>query len=889
MANSKFRFYQRLNDFWQNFRSSQLRSPQFLLYGIGWLLTFFVFATSLPRSETALWISIGIHFYFWFKFLDEIRVKIRPLPEFSLLLFPLVFLLERWFWKATGFAADIQPGDLPQAWSFSDLFQLLLLAPLFLLFSHLLIQNEKSKKGGIVYFFFLGFLFHILPAGGSDLLFWLFQAFLLVSLLKHTTWLEELTRLECGIYFLLILFFLNVFSGLNPFAESYPLSAERSWLWHSLPYYLFLLFKFYLAALLVRIPLVVVYNYATLSRKLRISGFFQSTVPQLIQLTALVVIFYFFLSAWQAKNLQDSLLNQLKRVEANRPAPDIQAAALLFAGDGGGSIKLPGYEPLSNWPSLPDNAVLKIRRQEAANAADSAAAEYFLFGKDTIKDSSVVQIIKIDSIFLKAISQNLQFLAGSSLAAYPFAPDRWASYLYDENLNFWQQRSHLYIFPFSLLPYEAVSPLEVKLEAEDRQPVKDDTLNIRIAGMQVKQFAVGRVFLPFQGDDPGAEKYFAFDILLNLQSGYLWAGLGPILLFMIIVYFLLNAFVIRRMVKFGTQINKLIVQKFRQLQSGIQEISGGNLDYKIRFEGEDEFTELGDRFNEMGDRLKQTIAETREKERLHFELQNARQVQLSLLPRQLPEIPGYRVAASLHTAAEVGGDFYDMFPLPKGKSKKATRFLITIGDVSGKGSSAAFYMAQCMSLIRFSRQFTADPAEICTRLNEYFTATMVDRQIFVTAIVGVLDIETHQFVFVRAGHTHPIFIPGEYPQKIRYLETKGLGIGLTGKDKIFEKNIKPIKITFEPGDTLLLYTDGVIEASRPAAKQNDSETRDVYEESRLETMLEKLHAQDAEYIQRELEMDLQAFYAGHARVDDHTVVILQRIGVEKSPETEKSD
>lgn len=85
----------------------------------------------------------------------------------------------------------------------------------------------------------------------------------------------------------------------------------------------------------------------------------------------------------------------------------------------------------------------------------------------------------------------------------------------------------------------------------------------------------------------------------------------------------------------------------------------------------------------MGERLKATIAEAREKERLAFELQSAREVQLSLLPRRLPEIPGYRIAAGLHTATEVGGDFYDVLPLGK------ERFLITIGDVSGKGSSAA--------------------------------------------------------------------------------------------------------------------------------------------------------------------------------------------------------
>jgi len=688
--------------------------------------------------------------------------------------------------------------------------------------------------------------------------------------LKHTTWLEELSQVECWIYFLAALLLLNVFAGLNLFADFRSLPAERSLLWSSIPHYLFLLFKLYLVALLVRIPLVLIYNYATLSRKLRISGFFQSTFPQLIQLIALVVIFYFFISAWQAKNLQETFVSHLDQIGTNSPPRDIPVNTFIFMGETA-SINLAGREP---WRSFPRTCVVEIRRQDAASAADTLRGDYYLFSWHRINDSTVVRLIEIDSTSIKALSGNLQFLAGNSIEAYPFKPDRWGSYFYE--LNFWQPHPNIHIFPFSILPYDAASPVFANLDDSQEKEAGDDSLNIQVGGMNIKRFAIGRVFLPFRANPPAEEVYFAFDIILNLQSWSFWKGLGPILLVMIAVYFLLNAFVIRQMVKFGSQINKLIVQKFRQLQSGIQQISSGNLDYKIRFEGEDEFTELGARFNEMGDRLKQTIAETREKERLQFELHNAREVQLSLLPRELPDIPGYRVAASLHTATEVGGDFYDLFALPPGNSGETTRFLATIGDVSGKGSSAAFYMAQCMSLVRFSRQFTADPAEICTRLNEYFTATLTDRQIFVTAIVGTLDITSNEFNFVRAGHTHPLFIPREAGQKIRYLETKGLGIGLTNKNKLFDKTLKPLRITLQPGDTLVLYTDGVVEASRPGDAQTYAKERELYDESRLEALLGKYRGREAEYIRRELELDLQVFYGGHPRVDDHTVVILQR-------------
>jgi sigma-B regulation protein RsbU (phosphoserine phosphatase) len=332
---------------------------------------------------------------------------------------------------------------------------------------------------------------------------------------------------------------------------------------------------------------------------------------------------------------------------------------------------------------------------------------------------------------------------------------------------------------------------------------------------------------------------------------------------------LINSFVVRQVVRFGSQINETIVQKFSQLRKGIQQIASGNLDFKIKLEGEDEFVELANHFNQMGDRLKQSIAESREKDLFEYELKLARGVQLSLLPQQLPETPGFQIAASMQTANTVGGDFYDIFSLDK------NRYLFTIGDVSGKGSSAALYMAQCMSLVRFSRQFTTDPSEISSRLNSYFAASITDRQIFVTAIIGILDASANTVQFIRAGHTEPIFIPGDMHKEIQVIESKGIGIGLTRSSRMFEKTIKSFKISLKPGDTLLFYTDGVIEAARPVA---DSEEPDMelYGEDRLQKLMKKVREKMATEILEKIEQDVDSFYAGNTRVDDHTVLVIQR-------------
>lgn len=872
MTENRYRFFQRLDGFLNTLQNRETWSPQLILYGSGWLVSLLFVALSCRDLLIPAPPAVLVNLFFLIKFSGEIDRRINPLPEALLILFFLFFLLEKLLLSVTLPAQDFSGPGI-----FAHLTQFTLLGVLLLFFSALLYQNSKWKTAVIILFTLLGYGFHFYWNGSEDIWLWIFQILLLFLLLRRTAWLEELTYLESWIYFIAIFLLLDLSSELNPLRQAGTTPGESAWMWSSAPQFLFLLFKWYLIALLIKIPVVLVYNHASLSRKLYISSLFQSTFPQLVQFFALVSIFYFFLAAWQAQNLSNLLREKLEQLEKSGSAQTLSYHRFSIIGDPA-AIAPPGYLPLQNWKSLPARCVIRIPREERVGEEEAARSDNFLFSRRASGDSSFIHLVPVDSSFMKAILADLRVLAGNTLSAHPFEPERWASFAY--RLNFWEQDRNVRIFPFAILPGPSPGALAVAMDPSTG--ADGNRVALRVGAQEITGFTLGRVFLPFRGMGASINTLFAFDIVLDVTSWKLWSGLGPILLVMALVYLLLNGFVIRRMVKFGSRINKIIVQKFKQLKQGIQEISGGNLDYQIKFEGEDEFVELAEHFNEMGVRLKQTISEAREKERLQFELQNARNVQLSLLPRELPEIPGYRIAASLHTATEVGGDFYDAFPLPAGDSGQPTRFLLTIGDVSGKGSSAAFYMAQCMSLIRFSRQFTADPREICLRLNEYFTAAMVHRQIFVTAIVGVLDVETHEFTFVRAGHTHPLFIPGNSAKKIRYLETKGMGIGLTARQQIFEQNLKPRQIRFEPGDTLVLYTDGMVEASRPAPTSvgDAAESRELYDETRLEQQLVRLRNRPAEEIKTLLEKDLQSFYAGHPRVDDHTVMIVQRPGEE---------
>lgn len=864
MTQAQSHIRKRLENFRGRLKGANYRSPRFIGFGAGWLAAFLLMMGNLYLDFFPGFLLIGLYFYFWYKFRTEVQETLSPLPEVLLLIFYGLSLLQ--FGLIRLLIPEI-PGDPAATSLLLDLLQLLLLALQLLIFSQLLVPQERGKAGLVAVLFLLGIFFDNILLEEKGLLYFGFQLLLLAMLLDRTRWLEELTRVECWIYLLISVVLLNYWWGLDPFADTNRSVFEKRWYWQTVPAYLHLVFKYYLLALAIKIPIVIVYNHASLSRKLRISGLFQSTFPQLIQLVALLLIFYFFLSGWQAQYLRNSVQEVLEAAEREEDDTMLNQFHFRLADSSGREIRADGYRPFGDVRKLPRHGMLGLERPPVPeNSPDSAAIDYFFFRRQLRGDTLQLDLVQIDSLFLTAVSRQLRLLAGTSLSVYPLIPDAWSTWAY--RLRFFDNDSDIRAFYFGMFPYRTDSPVTIPLQSGAIDS------GARVSVGDLNYMTLGRIYSDIWENGEKTGRYLATDIILDLRSGLLWGGVGIVLLFMVLIYLFFNSLVIRRVIKVGAQINQIVVQKFNQLKQGIQEISSGNLDYKIEFGGEDEFVELARHFNQMGEQLKATIAEAREKERLAFELQSAREVQLSLLPRRLPEIPGYRIAAGLQTATEVGGDFYDVLPLGK------ERYLITIGDVSGKGSSAALYMAQCMSLIRFSCQFTTDPQKIAARLNAYFSGTTVDRHIFITAIIGVLDIRSHTFSYIRAGHTLPLRMPHQAAQPLEFLNTRGLGIGLTGNEAIFQKQLEIKQVALAEQDRLFLYTDGLIEANRPAAAEG--ERRKTFDEEALIAALERIRDQQVQQIRQEIEAALTQFYDGHPRVDDHTLLILQRAeGVER--------
>jgi len=577
-------------------------------------------------------------------------------------------------------------------------------------------------------------------------------------------------------------------------------------------------------------------------------------------------MFYSFISSWQAQNLRSQIARLLDNIDAQDMKTDISYWRFnepdsTTAKD---IVNIEGTEiPLLE---LPKEGVLDI--SENVSDSDSlCSGEYILFYKSTIDSMGYIYFVKIDTNFMQAISKNIQVLAGSSIHAHTIMPSKWSSYIYE--LDFMQRKRLFRFFPLGSTPIRIRSRIcaDLTSKSNEMNEFKDQIDEII---KQRRQLSFGRVFIPMIGLDRITDRYFAIDILLSIDSELIWSGLPQVFIILFLIYLLINTFVIQRVITFGSHINKMIVNKFIQLKSGIRQISSGNLDYKIKLGGEDEFVELADHFNEMGEKLKEKIAEAREKDRLQYELQLAREVQLDLLPVKLPRIDHYIISASLKTANEVGGDLYDIFSIGNGK------YLFSIGDVSGKGSSAAFYMAQFISLLRFSRQFTEEPEDIASRLNDYFATNIKDSQIFVTAIVGLLDTKRNRIRLIRAGHTEPLLIPGDGEADIRNIKVDGVGIGLTGESKTFDKLVKNVEFVMNVGDVLFMCTDGIIEANKVSEADTENEEFMMYGEGRLQEFLQANRTKSPAELIRLLENEIDEFYDGIARVDDQTVFIIKR-------------
>jgi len=250
--------------------------------------------------------------------------------------------------------------------------------------------------------------------------------------------------------------------------------------------------------------------------------------------------------------------------------------------------------------------------------------------------------------------------------------------------------------------------------------------------------------------------------------------------------------------------------------------------------------------------VREQAAEAAERERYEQELKVAQLIQQQFLPHELPQLPEWQVAAYYGPARVVGGDFYDFIDLGEG------RIGVVVGDVTDKGVPAALVMARTHSILRAEAPRLIDPGRVLARANELLVPEMPPKM-FVTCLYGVLEPESGRFRFANAGHNLPYV---RTPDGVIELRATGLPLGLL-PDISYEETTG----TIGAGHTVLLYSDGLVEAHGP--------DRDMYGFPRLREEMAPAHTGDR--LLDHLLDDLHRFTGpGWEQEDDITLVSLQR-------------
>ncbi|MBN1579487.1 MAG: SpoIIE family protein phosphatase [Anaerolineae bacterium] len=237
------------------------------------------------------------------------------------------------------------------------------------------------------------------------------------------------------------------------------------------------------------------------------------------------------------------------------------------------------------------------------------------------------------------------------------------------------------------------------------------------------------------------------------------------------------------------------------------------------------------------------------------ELGTARTIQTGFLPRDIPQHPGWDIAACWHPAQEVAGDFYDFYPLPDG------RLAIAIADVSGKGVPAALFMAFSVTVLRFAMGLNFGPAALLDRANR---SILSDQQssMFATAFVGYLDLDSGTIEFALAGHNPPLLYRAATGQ-CHAFTASGVAMGVFEEATYVEETV-----TLQPEDVLVLYTDGITEMID--AQENE------FGEERLKQLVVQ-HASRPAGELAELIIEAAATFAqDRGAFDDETLVVIRR-------------
>jgi len=297
----------------------------------------------------------------------------------------------------------------------------------------------------------------------------------------------------------------------------------------------------------------------------------------------------------------------------------------------------------------------------------------------------------------------------------------------------------------------------------------------------------------------------------------------------------------------------MVSRPLKTLAKDMTIVRTGDFEHRSTVSTADEIGVLAAAFNEMTAGLQQS-------ERMRNDLRLAQEIQAKLLPRKLPEVPGFDLAARYLPATEVSGDYYDVFVLPD------SRVGIAVGDVSGKGVGAGLIMTMTRALVRMGAQGGLSPKELLSQINAVLYKDL-KRGAFVTLMYAVLDPFDGEVTIASAGH-NPLCL--WTPDKAVCAEVGPPGIALgVAAPELFDRRTRETTFVLPPRGRVVIYTDGVTEAMNQAYEQ--------FGEERLRDVVARLPRASSEALLGKLVEEIDAHRRGASPWDDITVVALGRL------------
>lgn len=343
-------------------------------------------------------------------------------------------------------------------------------------------------------------------------------------------------------------------------------------------------------------------------------------------------------------------------------------------------------------------------------------------------------------------------------------------------------------------------------------------------------------------------------------------------IFLKMLYFFIYFFLIVEVVSIivGVFIIRAVTRSMHQLYRGTKELRKGNFSVEIPVRRRDELGVLSESFNAMARSVRGLLIEVADKQRIRRELEIARQVQQEFFPKKLPEVPGLALIGKCRPAREVSGDFYDFIPRTDGILD------ILVGDISGKGISAALLMASVQSASRAQPPLegTACTPEGTTRQMSSFLQALnvhlfniTPEEKFATLFLARLCVRHGRLFYCNAGHESPFLIRAD--GTVERLETGGTVLGVFP-----EIDFEIGEISLRPGDLLAVYTDGLPDAV-------DKSGADFGEE-RLLTVIQENRGRPLEELHTTVTSTVVEWFAGVPQHDDITLVLLE-VGASGKP------